>query len=403
MRIGIDARELPGRPTGVGRVLAGLLDAWPEDDELVLYARRPVPWRHLGGRRRARQIPGPAGMPGSIWEQVLLPRALRLDRVEALFSPAYGMPRLAPCPVVVGMHDCAAEAMPEEFGTRERLRRRWAGRTAARHAAFLLTGSRFAAREIEHWYGTPARRVVVARYGADAAFGEVAEDDRTDAARRWNLSGRSLLFVGAPLARRDLGMLVEVAAELAATRDDLTLSIVGPRGTPPRALAESGAARLLGRRLRWLGFVPDADLPALYAAATAVVYPSRYEGFGLPVLEALACGTPVVAADAGSLAEIFDGRAWLVPAGARDAWAWALSRILDDPAERRRQVETATPWARRRRWDAAARLLRRLLAHAAGQATGGDTPDEAAGTPGQTAGTPGEAAGAGVPGPAEGT
>lgn len=365
MRIGIDARELTGRPTGVGRVLAGLLAAWPEDDELLLYAREPVPWQHLGNRRRARHVPGPRGLPGSLWEQVLLPRSLRLDAVDVLLSPAYGMPRLAPCPVVVGMHDCAAEATPEEFSTRERLRRRWAGRAAARHAAVLFTGSRFAAGEIQRWYGTPASRVVVTPYGVTPAFDAVPDDARRRAARRWKLSDRSLLFVGAALERRQLGMVLEVVAELAASRRDLTLSIVGPGRPASEQLARSAPARALGDRLRWLGFVPDDDLPALYAAATIVVYPSRYEGFGLPVLEALACGTPVVTSDVGSLAEIFEGRAWLVPTGSPDAWGWALTRLLDDADERRRQLEAAAPWARRRRWDAAARLLRRLLGDAA--------------------------------------
>jgi glycosyltransferase involved in cell wall biosynthesis len=108
----------------------------------------------------------------------------------------------------------------------------------------------------------------------------------------------------------------------------------------------------------------------VYAAATVVAYPSAYEGFGLPVLEALACGTPVVASDAGSLSELFAGRAWLVD-DRRESWRNALARLLDDADERRRWVERALPWAQRHDWGAAARLLRALLVEAAGDPANG--------------------------------
>ena len=96
MRIGIDARELTGQPTGVGRVLAGLLEVWPEDDEIILYAQKPVPSQFLAVGHRRNIVAG-SHMPGAIWEQTVLPSRLRRDDVEALFSPAYGMPAAAPC------------------------------------------------------------------------------------------------------------------------------------------------------------------------------------------------------------------------------------------------------------------------------------------------------------------
>ena len=139
MRIGIDARELTGQPTGVGRVLAGLLEVWPEDDEIILYAQKPVPSQFLAVGHRRNIVAG-SHMPGAIWEQTVLPSRLRRDDVEALFSPAYGMPAAAPCGVVVGMHDCACAATPWEFGWRERKRRQWAARNAAKRAKYLLTG-----------------------------------------------------------------------------------------------------------------------------------------------------------------------------------------------------------------------------------------------------------------------
>jgi glycosyltransferase involved in cell wall biosynthesis len=359
VRIGIDAREITGQPTGVGRVLAGLLSAWPDDgdDEIFLYARSPVSWQSLDGRRRARVVPGPKRMPGAIWEQTTLSRQIRKDAIDAFFSPAYGMPLRATCGVVVGMHDCACEATPWEFGWRQRRRRQWVARRACRRAAFLLTGSRFAADEIDRWYGVPRDRVVVAPYGLDDTFRDLEPADIERARQRYGLTGRNVLFVGAPLGRRNLSGLSATIAELRRSRPDLGLCFVGPR---PAAAETNGATETA----RWLGFVPDTDLPAIYAAATVVAYPSRYEGFGFPVLEALACGTPVVASRAGSLTEIFADRAWLVD-DSSEQWSTALATLLDDPAERDRRVAAAQPWARRRRWGPAARLVRQLLHQAA--------------------------------------
>jgi glycosyltransferase involved in cell wall biosynthesis len=255
------------------------------------------------------------------------------------------------------MHDCACEATPYEFGWRERRRRQWVARRACSAATYLFTGSRFAADEIERWYGVSRARIVTAPYGLGSSFRHV-EEARVDSVRqRYALHGRNVLFVGAPLQRRNLDGLAETMRELRATRPDVDLCCVGPQ--------RDGAAHSEDAALRWLGYVPEEDLAAVYAAATVVAYPSAYEGFGFPVLEALACGTPVVASAAGSLPEIFGGRAWLVD-DSRAQWIEALSTLLDDDRERRRRADQARPWALRRNWGPAARLLRRLLAAAAG-------------------------------------
>ena len=349
MRIGIDARELTGQPTGVGRVLAGLLEVWPEDDEIILYAQKPVPSQFLSVGHRRNIVAG-SHMPGAIWEQTVLPSRLRRDDVEALFSPAYGMPAAAPCGVVVGMHDCACAATPWEFGWRERKRRQWAARNAAKHAKYLLTGSHFSAHEIRRWYGVRRERIVVAKYGIGKDFGVADVDNVARVRERYALDNASVLFVGTPLVRRNLSALSRAIDEIRSILPDVGLYGVGPETKRVGSV----------NNLRWLGYVPEEDLAAVYNAATVVAYPSTYEGFGFPVLEALACGTPVVASAAGSLPEIFAGKAWLVD-DRHEQWVEALGTLLKDANERQRRIDKAQPWALAQTWDATGRVVHRLL------------------------------------------
>lgn len=349
MRIGIDARELTGQPTGVGRVLAGLLGVWPEDDEIILYAQKPVPSQFLAVGHRRNIVAG-SQMPGAIWEQTVLPSRLRRDDVEALFSPAYGMPAAAPCGVVVGMHDCACAATPWEFGWRERKRRQWAARNAAKHAKYLLTGSHFSAHEIRRWYGVQRERIVVAKYGIGKDFRVADVDNVARVRERYALDSPSVLFVGTPLVRRNLAALSRAIDEIRSILPDVGLYGVGPETKRVGSV----------NNLRWLGYVPEEDLAAVYNAATVVAYPSTYEGFGFPVLEALACGTPVVASAAGSLPEIFAGKAWLVD-DRHEQWVEALGTLLKDANERQRRIDKAQPWALAQTWDATGRVVHRLL------------------------------------------
>lgn len=361
MRVAVDARELEGRPTGVGRVLQGLLEAWPAGDQLDLICRTPPRLTTQQPGWQVRLAPGPRWMPGTVWEQLVLPAKSR--HADALLCPAYGMPRLAPCPTAVCMHDCAPFAVPETFGWRQRKRRQAVARLAARRAAFLFMGSEFAAAEARRHLGLEPERSLVIPWGLTRGFRPPTEPAVAAVRRAYDLPGRIILFVGSALQRRDLGALLELSASLAASRPDLRLCLVG--GSPERT--ETADERTDERWLRRLGYVPDEHLPALYGAASVVAYPSRYEGFGLPVLEALACGAPVVASRRTALAEVYAERAWLVEHDRPDQWRAALETLLDNPGERRSQIAGAQAWALDQAWDGSAAALRKRLAQAAGE------------------------------------
>ncbi len=352
MRVLVDGRELEGRPSGVGRVLEGILHAWPDTgDAIEIVCRRPPARVPARPGWRVRLLPGPRWLPGTAWEQLLLPRARA--GADVLLAPNYGMPARWRGPAAVCMHDCSFFALPETFPLRERWRRRWAARLAARRASFLFMGSRFAAAEARRWLGVGDDRLLVLPWGRDRRYGPVASARADELRRRLELPERFLLFVGAPLPRRDLDALQGWLGPLAARHPDMSLLLAGPTPPPPAA----GPLRV-----RALGYVAEEDLPGLYAAATAVLYPSRYEGFGLPVLEALACGTPVVASAVPALVEIYTGRAWLVAHDDAPAWRRAVETLWTDPHERQRWAERAQRWALARDWRRSARRLRERLA-----------------------------------------
>ncbi|HJO03955.1 MAG TPA: glycosyltransferase family 1 protein [Acidobacteriota bacterium] len=356
MRVAVDARELTGRRTGVGRVIQGLLEAWPPGDELCLITRTPLPSTLLQPNWRTAVDSAYASLPGALWEHVRLPRMVRASRADALLAPNYSMPLRAPCPTAVCMHDCAPFALPHGFRTRERWRRQAAARFAARRAAFLFMGSRFAADEAQRTLAVAEERLLVIPWGLTRGFGAISSERIDDVQARYGIRGRSVLFVGSGLQRRGLRELGTWMAEIGATRPDVELLVAGTKHQPGGDTAP----------IRHLGYVPEDDLAPLYAAATVVAYPSSYEGFGLSVLEALACGTPAVASATSALAEVYAGRARLVPHGDGDAWKTALTALLDDATERQRTIETGTAWARAQRWEPSATQLRARLATAVG-------------------------------------
>ncbi|MGH6692576.1 MAG: glycosyltransferase family 4 protein, partial [Gammaproteobacteria bacterium] len=237
------------------------------------------------------------------WSAVGLPRAAARAGVDVIHAPAYTAPPWSSVPVVVTIHDVSYERHPEWYPYRRDGLRRLFYRRSARAAAQVLTDSDFSAGEIAAAYQIPRQRITVAPLGVSSRFAPA--DGATDPLPA-GLTTPFLLHVGDLHERRNLPLLVH--AMLEAQRRP---------GMPPLSLVLTGVDRGIGDRLRavardagspdavvCLGTVSDAQLLILYRGAAALVYPSRYEGFGLPVLEAMACGTPVIASRAASMPEV---------------------------------------------------------------------------------------------------
>jgi glycosyltransferase involved in cell wall biosynthesis len=300
VRVGVVAAEMEGPSTGVGRYLQGLftgLGSWQHGIEWHLFFQGAPNGRepeiegcvlHHSNHRGSRVA----------WELLWLPPQLGRHRLDVVFSPAYTIPFGVRIPRVVSIHDLSFELLPEEFGFRERWRRRVLARRAARVAERVLTDTVGMAELVSRSYGVPAERMAVVPLGVDRArFGSLPEHGDRDRLEDLNVRAPYVLWLGTVLERRQPREVLEAVAAVRSRGHELQLVIAGSnRMRSPHRLA--GWIRDLGLEActRQLGWIGEEYLAPLYRGAAAAVYVSRHEGFGLPPLECLACGTPVVVA-----------------------------------------------------------------------------------------------------------
>ena len=284
--------------------------------------------------------PALAHRAGHAWEQAVLPAGARAARARIVLSPANLAPLALGARNVVVIHDAAALRHPEWYGRAYVAWQRALLPRLARSAGRVITVSEFSKREIGAVLGADPGRVAVVPNGVDARF---RPDADADAARTaLNLERPYVLAVGTRIARKNLAALSAAARALADRGVELVSA--GSGRTYMRAEADAD--------VRALGYVPEDHLPGLYAGASALVMPSLYEGFGLPCLEAMASGTPVVAADRAALPEVCGDAALLFDPDDADALTAALHRALDAPAE---LVERGRERARAYTWERTAR------------------------------------------------
>jgi glycosyltransferase involved in cell wall biosynthesis len=334
-RIAIDADVLGRRRTGDETYVAALLSELVlavEGEELFAVTRRPdlvpkgiepieVPARSQIGRMT-----------------IALPRALRRLRPDVAHF-LYAIPPGYRGRAVLTVHDLSFERLPETMGARDRLLFRTQVRRSVRRADRVLTGSELTKRDLLEGYDLPDEKVTVTPYGVDPFF--TPEGPRRD--------GHYALFVGAIQPRKDPVTAVEA---LALLNGSLRLVIVGPEKRGGAQVREAIAGLGLDGRVELAGHVERDALAALYRGAACLVFPSRYEGFGLPVLEAMASGTPVVATRAGALPEVAGDAAVLVEPGNPAALAGGIERAL---ADRERLVVAGLEHARLYTWAETAR------------------------------------------------
>jgi glycosyltransferase involved in cell wall biosynthesis len=360
------ASELAPPRTGVGRYLGDLLAG-------VCTLELDWQWRlHLPGEPFEHPLwTDPRMTPcfhrsrrsATLWELLELPRRLTAERPDLVFAPAYSLPPRLPAPGVVTLHDLSFECRPGEFRWRERWRRRLLARSASRRAARVLVVSPRIAAEIAAAYAVAPVRIAVVPVPFEAAeWSAAASGARSDALAGLGIAPPYLLFLGSLLERRGLDLMLAVLAALRRERRDLALVLAGAdRLTDPgrleRRLAETGLTDAVVRP----GWVPEPLLPALYRHAEASLYLSSYEGFGIPPLESLACGTPAVTAPGLALDGLWPDLPWRAAALEPEAVIVAVRRaVAEQPDPESLSAEACARFAPLARAAVARRLVAEL-------------------------------------------
>jgi glycosyltransferase involved in cell wall biosynthesis len=321
LRVGLDVSPLALTRAGAARYIESLLAALPEGEVDV---RR----YELGGSSRVLVPVRDVG-----WYLAALPLRARLDGVDVLHCPTHRAPMRSSVPLVVTLHDIAVLRHPELFNRWTRSYSRVVLPRVARAARLVIAASEFTRGELLSLLDLPEEKVRVIPHAVGAPF--VADGEAA--------FGDYVLTVGTLEPRKNLDRLVDGFAR-AAGLNGSRLLVAGMRGW--------GDVDVSGDRVQQLGFVPDDELARLYRGARCVAYLSAYEGFGLPLVEAMACGAPVVAANAGSAPEVTGGAAVLVDPSDPDAIAAGLAEAIDRREELRALgLERAQAFS----WDAVAR------------------------------------------------
>ncbi len=265
------------------------------------------------------------------WEQLLAPLLIRRIHADVFHGVLNVLPIVCPTPGVVTVHDLAFIRFPQTFRAYNRTYLDFATRLSVRHAARILAVSEHTKREVVGLLGVPAERVVVTPNAVRAHFRPPAPSALAAFRAAKGLPERFVLYVGTLEPRKNLTTLLEAYAEV-ARRHDVPLLVGGGKGWLYDAVFQRLDELGLRERVRFVGYIEEEELPLWYAAATVFVFPSIYEGFGMPPLEAMACGTPVITSNSSSLPEVVGDAGLLVSPHDPGGFAAAIERVLTDAA-----------------------------------------------------------------------
>jgi len=357
-RIGIDAHaigeNLTGNETYISNLINGLVSLYTEHRFVLLFTRRDLAeqWQN-----RYPQVETALMRP--VYPLIRIPFSvpvLAWRRGLDMLHVQYVRPPLLQIPVVTTIHDISFEKYPDLFSRKEVTQFRMTIPRSARHADKVITISQNSKQDLIEVYGLRDEDVVVTYLGVSSIFSPVAEGLQ-EIKNKYGIDERYILTVGNLQPRKNLQRLVSAYVRLRDSRPDIKhkLAIVGKRAWKHDPIIESA------RQSRWVqdilltDYVPEDELPVLYSGADLFVYPSIYEGFGLPPLEAMACGAPVITSDRSSLPEVVGDAAIKVNPFDVEAIAASMASVILEPAIATRLREAGMARAKRFSWETCAR------------------------------------------------
>lgn len=371
LRVGVDARALTEPGAGVARYLRGLLRALAGDHalEFVLYSPKPLYDRTFPAHWRVRVIPPPLRGKAPLWFQGILPWIAFRDRIDVFWGPngilPVAMSYKIPC--ILTVHDLVHLRFPQTMDTRNYAVSRMFFRVSLQRAARVVTNSRTTADEVLAVYRLSRAKVDVVSPGVADYF----QRQNVDAVTAWCVATLGirppyLLFVGTLEPRKNLATLLRAVSHLPAEmRSACPLLVCGAPGWKTSNLGAEVVGLVMDGSVRFLGYMPDDSLPWLYSGAVLFLFPSLYEGFGIPVVEAMKCGTVVIAADLPATREVAGDAAMFLPPLAPDLWTQAIISLLHDDRRRAELRVRGEQRARTYSWEKSADRFRSVL-HAVG-------------------------------------
>jgi glycosyltransferase involved in cell wall biosynthesis len=383
MHIGIDYTAAVRQVGGIGRYTRNLIRALARLDRQNRYTLFIAGgWSRTEGSGRwpanfrLRRVPISDRWLHILWQRLRLPVPIQVvtGHVDLFHSPDFVLPPVRGTSAIVTVHDLSFLRVPECFvpGFRQYLEK--AVSRAVHRAQRVLADSESTRQDLIELMSVEPDRVNVLYPGVESRFRPIQDVEILDMVRdRYRLPAKFILGLGTLQPRKNFEGLIEAFRRLLTTETergpstrDVCLVIVGDKGWMYEEILALPERMGLTARVHITGFVADKDLPAIYNLASVFAFPSRYEGFGLPLLEAMACGTPVVAADNSSLPEVVGDAGLLVDSSDAGALADALARLLQDQLLRRRLIAAGRRQVQRFTWEQAARSLLRIY-HAEGR------------------------------------
>jgi glycosyltransferase involved in cell wall biosynthesis len=372
VRVALDATPLLGHPTGIGAFCQGALAALAQRPGVAMQAYA-VSWRrrrlieaHLPAGVEARQRPMPARPLHAMWTRGNVPPLeWFVGRTDVVHGTNFLVPPTAGAAALVSVHDLTPLHHPE-LCNEATLAYPGLIRRAIGRGAWVHTDSAFVAAEVVEAFGVDPSRVRVVNPGIpDLPVPAQAEAAAVLARLLPAGAARYCLAVGTAEPRKDLPGLVHAFGAVADRQPDVALVLAGPPGWGEDTLAAAIAASPARERIVRTGWVTPLELASLLSGASLLAYPSLYEGFGFPPLQAMRAGVPVVATRAGSLPEVLGDGALLVEPGDRDGLVEALTVCLSDESARLRLIAAGKAWSARYAWERCGEELETLYRDAA--------------------------------------
>ena len=368
MRIAIDARKLHdfGIGTYIRNLLRQLAKLDGESEYVLLCQERDCALAAALGRNfRAVTDNSP---PYSLREQVSIPLALRRERADVFHAPHYVLPVLSGSRSVVTIHDCIHLMFPQYLPNRAAYAYAQASIWAATHkASRILTVSESSKRDILRFFDVPPERIAVIHNAIDERFREQPpESEMVRVRERYELQGTFVLYAGNVKPHKNLERLIEAFHLVRQSGlDDVKLVIIGDEVSKYAELRRAVHRYNLHKYVRFLGYMPDETLAVLYRLTSVFVFPSLYEGFGLPPLEAMASGAPVVTSNVSSLPEVAGEAAVLVDPYDPQSIADGIRRVLTEPELREELRARGLRRANEFSWEQSIRRVRQIYGEVA--------------------------------------